>query len=374
MPHSNQSQNTSQGRDLKSRLIQVIKREPPIPSKADDDIKRYLLNSVLASPPTPRANPEAPIEHWLGQHGFDFNRAHVALSGRAEDEPEVAYSSFYIGGWVDIVAKPEQSVVIADSGHGKTMLLRMLKRRCTHNSKRLFVQWKRCIELMEEQRELAVSNVVVSLIEDVKSTLEQDSRWSGQAQKFEVSKSSWRQNLAALKDGLKSASIESIFVGLDNLDHYPETQRYPDRVRDLITALFRPEVLQENQSWFLKLFVSPRLFEQVRSSVPQVGILQPVPVNWGREGLKDVLQQRLQYMQKEGQSLAPSSLEQFADARLEALLLEEAHSPRDVVVLLRALMTCRAEKWEQSERRDDELDIKYEDWLDVQHKWEKNVR
>lgn len=363
---------------MQERLCKIVQQESSDSSKTDDENKRYLL-SILRSPSS-QAIPETPLDHWLEQHGFDFSKARMVLSGRAEDEPETDSPRLYAarsGAMVEpaqsieILTKPEHNVVIGEDGHGKTMLCRMLQRKSDPASKRVFVRWTKCIELVEEQPSLVPSQIIFSLIQEVKSTLAQDERWQAQVQaavpslKSDGLLSAWRDELAILKRALRGSDIDTVFIGLDSLEHYPETWRNPERLHSLVTAILRPEVLQDNQPWYVKLFISPRLYEQMLVVLQHSIAFHAVPIEWSREGLRTVLQERLRYLRKESQSLAEPSLQEIADPRIEALLLEKACSPRDVVRLLHALMSCRAAKWEQAGRKDEDLDITYEDWQKV---------
>lgn len=337
----------------------------------EKETARYLFQVLLSQrQPLPRHAPQTDLERWLDVIGYDFARS-MALIGRAEDEPETDYPLFYIGGWPDVIRVAEHSVVIGESGCGKTMLSRMLRRECTSASKHLFVRWISCIELVEEQQELPVSKVISSLIQDVNSALEQDERWGELSRgqelflKKEPEKPTWRQVLRDLKDDLKSKGIEAIFIGIDGLDHYPETWHHRDRVHALLTALLRPEVLEDNQPWFVKLFISPRLYQQIKSILQPAEVFKLLHLDWNEENLKALIQQRLRYMQRETLSLATPSLQEIADARLERSILEQAKSPGRLVMILRALMTHRAEKWATSGCRDDELNIRYEDWEEI---------
>jgi hypothetical protein len=364
---------------LKEWLLKIVQKESGEPSKTDEN-KSYLL-SILGAPPS-QATPEIPLDYWLEQHGFDFSKACRVLTGRVEDEPETDSPILYAAGWsgamveptqsIEMIAKPEHSIMIGNDGHGKTMLYRMLQRKSDPALKRAFVRWTKCVELLEEHQVFAVSQIIFSLIQEVRSTLVQDERWKVQVQaaglssKSDSSASSWRNELAALKKVLGAGGIDAVFIGLDGLEHYPETWRNSERLNMPITAILRPEVLQDHQPWFVKLFVSPRLYEQMHDALQHSIAFHAVPIKWDREGLRAVLQERLRYLRKESQSRAEPALQEIADPQIENLLLEKARSPRDVVRLLHALMSHRAAKWDQSGRKEEDLDITLADWLEVQ--------
>ncbi len=338
-------------------------------------LKNYVIHIVLEKP---QNLSDAAYNKLLSDYLFDNpEMVRQVLDGRAEAEPQnlFAYdpehpdkSSYCLRKSVSLLAEMRHTVVKGDDGAGKTTLLRLLLEESRlrlederQPQKYLCVHWTSAIPWLEEKREVLVSDVVLSLMQDIQVALPNDLYLALQDLGKETDEPKpWRAKLARLKAMLWSNGIRAIFICLDGLDHYPEVRRDKRRLMELLTVLLRPEIEMDGQPWFVKLFVSPMLFSELQSAFRGTDHFREILLAWEPRDLKEVFEGRLKYLA--GDSHAPTGWKEiitwYRDGTEEEQIQQffgTFKTPRELLTRFETGLETRARSYAAATDKDKDL-------------------
>jgi hypothetical protein len=253
-----------------------------------------------------------------------------------------------------------QSVaVFADPGNGKTSCRWMFK-SSLESPPNLVVEYTNFGELMRDVDKISVEDHVRGILQQASALL--GIKWAS----LSLPSGAWQEQVKQLLGNARGKGYTTIYVLVDNVDGYAETQSNPRIAELLIRHLVGNSDLLDTANlyftFYLPLFLKERLLEYGGFTTGRIKIVDMV---WGEDLLHKVTEARLQAASSYRSKV--DSLMAFTSGQwpitLDSLLVEQVQgSLRRLIILANMLFQHRAQTWYESGKSPEELYITMADW------------